>query len=118
MNKNNIGYAKEQQAALYLKNKGYRIISMNFQCRTGEIDIIAKDKDVYVFVEVKYRHSKRYGDPAEYVNLIKQKKICQAALTYFSYNHLNDDTPCRFDVIAIYPDDTIKHLENAFMFVF
>lgn len=117
MNKNNIGHIKEEQAALYLKNKGYSIIAMNYSCRVGEIDIIAKDKDVYVFVEVKYRTLNKYGDPAEYVNIKKQKKICQAALTYFSYNYLKEDCPCRFDVIAIYPDDTVKHIENAFMFI-
>ncbi len=116
MNRNNIGFAKEKQAALYLKNKGYIILSTNYHSRFGEVDIIARDNETLVFVEVKFRASERYGDPAEYVNINKQKKICQAALTYFSFNHFREDTPCRFDVIAIYSDDTIRHIENAFMF--
>ena len=66
-----------------------------------------------VFTECKYRSSSKFGDPLEAVNLNKQQKICHTAMNFcVKYGYVN--YPCRFDVIAIYKDGTIKHIKNAF----
>ena len=66
--------------------------------------------------EVKYRSGPGYGDPLEAVDPYKQKKICRTMMYYYSRHGYGGDTPCRFDVIAVYGDHTIKHLQNAFEF--
>ena len=79
----------------------------------GEIDIISKCNSTLVFTECKYRSSSKFGDPLEAVNLHKQQKICHTAMNFcVKYGYVN--YPCRFDVIAIYKDGTIKHIKNAF----
>ena len=74
-NKRSIGTAYEEKAVEYLTAKGYRIIKRNFRCRIGEIDIIAKQNDIVVFVEVKYRRTDHMGQPLEAITFTKQKKI-------------------------------------------
>ena len=113
MNKRNIGQEYEQRAADYITNKGYKIIERNFRNRMGEIDIIAKDGDYLVFIEVKYRSSSKEGHPTEAVNFAKQRRITKTALYYCAVNGISEYTPMRFDVISILDDD-IKLYENAF----
>lgn len=116
MNKRRIGAEWETAAARYLEEHGYRIIKRNYRNRYGEIDIIAECGNILVFAEVKYRSAEAYGDPLEAVDIHKQRRICKAALYYYSgYDH-GWNRPCRFDVIAIYGDGTIHHVENAFEF--
>ena len=79
----------------------------------GEIDIIAKDGDYLVFIEVKYRSSSKEGHPTEAVNFAKQRRITKTALYYCAVNGISEYTPMRFDVISILDDD-IKLYENAF----
>ena len=110
------GKKGEDIAVAYLKGKGYRIVERNYKCRLGEIDIVAKDGDAIVFVEVKSRKSEEFGDPQLAVGLEKQKKISKISLTYLKEKHLY---PCnaRFDVVAIkmLPDgSTIELIQNAF----
>jgi putative endonuclease len=110
------GKKGEDIAVAYLKNKGYRIIERNYKCLFGEIDIVAKDGDMVVFVEVKSRKSERFGDPQGAVGREKQKKISRISLTYLEEKHLY---PCdaRFDVVAIkmLPAGSIVELiQNAF----
>ena len=89
------------------------IITRNYRTRYGEIDIISKCNSTLVFTECKYRSSSKFGDPLEAVNLHKQQKICHTAMNFcVKYGYVN--YPCRFDVIAIYKDGTIKHIKNAF----
>ena len=102
-----IGTAYEQEAVLFLKQKGYRIIARNYYCKQGEIDIIL------VFVEVKYRSKKKSTSALEAVTLQKQRHIIRSAQCYLYQNGYPEDTPCRFDVIAI-QGDTIQHIVNAF----
>ena len=114
MNKSNVnGVNGESFAARYLIKKGYDIVALNYHSRYGEIDIISKCNSTLVFTECKYRSSSKFGDPLEAVNLHKQQKICHTAMNFcVKYGYVN--YPCRFDVIAIYKDGTIKHIENAF----
>lgn len=96
-----IGKEGEEEAARYLESQGYQIIQRNFECRQGEIDIIAKDKDEYVFIEVKTRQNFHYGMPCEAVNAPKQKHIWNAT-KYYLYFHKLEDAFIRFDVIEVY----------------
>ncbi|MCX5845359.1 MAG: YraN family protein [Deltaproteobacteria bacterium] len=113
------GKRGEDIAVAYLKNRGYRIIERNYKCLFGEIDIVAKDGDTVVFVEVKSRKSEKFGDPQGAVGREKQKKISRISLKYLEEKHLY---PCdaRFDVVAIkmLPAGSIVELiQNAFELV-
>ena len=109
------GRIGEDLATQYLEKKGYEIIERNFECRQGEIDIIAKDKQELVFVEVKTRASALYGLPKEAVDTIKKKHIYQAAEFYLYFKHLEDE-PVRIDVIEVYKKKNeykINHIKQA-----
>ena len=82
MNRRKEGAYYENLVAEYLKTQGYEILEKNYRCRIGEIDLIAKEGETLVFVEVKYRRSSEAGDPAEAVDYRKQKKISRVAEYY------------------------------------
>lgn len=103
----------EERAARYLKEQGKEILCRNFRCRQGEIDLIAKDKETIIFVEVKYRKNGNTGHPLEAVTLAKQKKITMSAAYYLLREYGRTDVPCRFDVIGILPDK-ILWIKDAF----
>lgn len=105
----NIG---EQKAQKFLKKNKYKILECNYTTQLGEIDIIAKQKDCIVFVEVKTRETLEYGRPSEAVGERKQNKIRKVAMLYLQRNKLFD-VPCRFDCIEIV-GDKINHLQDAF----
>ena len=115
MQKNIYGKTSEIIASNYLKKKGYKIIKTDYKNKIGEIDIIAKDKNYLVFVEVKARMSRKFGDPLEAINVEKQNKIRAVATMYLMQNKLME-TNCRFDAIAVLGemDEDICHIENAF----
>ena len=101
MNKKKIlGNAGEEYAERMLREKGYRIIEMNYRCKIGEIDIIAMDKDVLVFIEVKTRRGLFYGAPAESITKKKVERLKKLA-QYFLQTKRIKNTDCRFDVVAI-----------------
>ncbi len=112
LNKRSLGKKYEQMAAAYLQDKGYHILYHNFQCRLGEIDIIARHNAYLIFVEVKYRKRKDYGYPREAVNFKKQQHIIRTA-AYYLLTHVGVEVPCRFDVIEIL-EEQITHIEAAF----
>jgi putative endonuclease len=112
MNRRQIGSNYEQAAATYLSRQGYQILCMNYRCYCGEIDIIAKEKDTLVFIEVKYRRTSNFGDPAQAVNKKKQWKIYKSAQFYMK-EHAIRDVPCRFDIVAI-QGEQIRIIKNAF----
>ena len=115
MNKKSLGDKGEKYGAEYLKNKGYEIITCNYRTRYGEIDIIAKDKDTLVFVEVKLRSGSKYGRGVEAITSHKIEKIHQVALDYIQNNY-EKEPECRFDVIEILNSNEMEilHIENAF----
>lgn len=112
-----MGTEYESYAITFLEENDYRILERNFHSSYGEIDIIAKKGNVIVFFECKYRSGKGYGDPLLAVDLKKQRKICKTALYYLSKYGYGVDQSCRFDVIGIYGDKTVNHIENAFEFI-
>lgn len=113
MNKRKIGAAYENLAAVYLEKQGYEILERNYRCRSGEIDLIAREKETLVFVEVKYRSSLREGDPLEAVNRKKQRIISRVARYYLLVHPEYLDISCRFDVVGVLEGE-IRLLRNAF----
>ena len=113
------GKESEALATAYLKLSGYRILERNYRNRIGEIDIIAKEGTVLVFVEVKARKTGRYGSPKNAVTPAKQLKISNTALAYLKETgQLN--RKARFDVVAIdarYNPPDIEVVKNAFELV-
>lgn len=107
------GRLAEQRAARYLRVRGFRIVTRNFSCKTGEIDIIARDGATLVFVEVKSAGSPAYGDPLARVTPAKQNKIINTARYYIQLNKL-ENLPMRFDVIGIDPEGKVSHIKDAF----
>lgn len=113
MNRRAVGESYEQMAARYLQSQGARIVECNFHSRRGEIDLIMRESGYLVFVEVKYRRSEKAGDPAEAVTLQKQRRICQTAQYYLYTRRIPQNTPVRYDVVAICGDEITWH-RNAF----
>ena len=115
LNQREVGTRQESRAAEYLESLGYHILVRNFRCRFGEIDLIAKQDDTYIFIEVKYRTSRTAGDPTSAVDGKKQKKISKTADYYRMLHQIPMDVPCRFDVVAETPEE-IRVYANAFYY--
>lgn len=96
-----IGKIGEDLAVKYLEQNGYKILERNFECRQGEIDIIAIEKEEIVFIEVKTRTNQKYGKPIDAVNQTKQKHLIKS-VQYYIYNRHLEDEFIRIDVIEIY----------------
>lgn len=109
----NVAKIGESLAVKHLKARGYRILAQNYRARRGEIDLIARDGEFIVFVEVKTRRSLKFGLPQAAVTLQKQRQISKVALAYLQAQNLLD-APCRFDVIAIHlsPQLEVLRLEQ------
>ena len=113
MNRRRVGSEKEALVCKYLEEKGYRIVVTNYWCRIAEIDIVANDGDVLVFVEVKYRKNAACGGSMYAVGFKKRRKIYRCARYYINKEGIAPDTPMRFDVGAI-DGEQVVHVENAF----
>lgn len=117
MSSRQLGADGEDLAVCFLKTNGYQIRERNFRTRVGEVDIIAVDRKVLVFVEVKARKGIGFGVPAEAVTYRKQQQIAKAALAYINRHDLHG-WEARFDVVSILfqgagaPD--IQLIKNAF----
>lgn len=110
------GKKGEELVISYLKNLNYSILEVNYRTPIGEIDIIALDENILVFVEVKSRKSRKYGEAAEAVNMYKQQKIINTAMLYLqSKGYTNIQS--RFDVVEVYyiGNGEINHFQNAFI---
>jgi putative endonuclease len=111
-----LGKLGEDLARERLKDCGYKILTTNYTCPFGEIDVIARDGDVLVFVEIKTRKNKSLGQVKEAVNSRKQRHISKAALAYMKSHNLFE-SKARFDVVAVGLLDGKKEIEiikNAF----
>ena len=116
MNRRKEGAYYENLVAEYLKTQGYEILEKNYRCRIGEIDLIAKEGETLVFVEVKYRRDDKMGNPKEAVDRKKQKKISMTAAYYLMRKCGRMDIPCRFDVAAVLGEQ-IEVVKNAFEYL-
>ena len=111
-----LGKTGEDLACRELERRGYEIIARRYRRRGGELDIVARDGPTLVFVEVKARHGKTFGDGAEAVTGLKQHRMMRLATDYVMRHHLLN-CPCRFDVVSIHFDagqPTIEIFQNAF----
>lgn len=113
VNHREIGTAFEQQAVLFLEKKGFIIVETNYYCKQGEIDIIARDGEYLVFVEVKYRKNAYAGAALEAVDVAKQRHIVRSARCFLYQKRYHEETPCRFDVIA-FEGNELHYISNAF----
>jgi putative endonuclease len=105
------GTAAETVAAAHLELAGLVVLQRNYRIRGGEIDLIAKDGDVTVFIEVKQRTSQSHGLAGEFINPRKAGLIRRAALHFLG----RDDLPCRFDALLLEgKDNTITWIKDAF----
>lgn len=113
------GSRGEDMAVLFLEKQGYTVLDRNYRRRFGEIDIVAEEGGVLVFIEVKARKNNRYGNPFEAVDVRKQKKLSRMAQDYIS-RHKMEDRPARFDVVAVRlnPDSRseVELIRDAFDF--
>lgn len=107
-----LGRAGEIKAAEFLEKKKYKILERNYKTRFGEIDLIAKDGETTVFVEVKTRADDSFGSPSEAVTARKREKYYIVAEEYLLRTQ-GENVPCRFDVVEI-ENGRIEHIENAF----
>ncbi len=115
--KQKTGNETEQLACNYLIEQGLLLVERNYKTQRGEIDLIMRDKDTLVFVEVRYRKNDLYGGAVESINWHKQQRIICAAKNYLIRFRLSEKCPCRFDVIGIsgnlqFPD--IEWIPQAF----
>lgn len=113
------GSLGEAFARNYLMQRDWTILQAPYECCLGEIDIIALDGDTLVFVEVKTRKSREYGDPVMAVTRNKQKRMIKTARHYLAHAHPPGFTFCRFDVMGLTPIDRsadycVNHLRDAF----
>ncbi|MBM4322996.1 MAG: YraN family protein [Deltaproteobacteria bacterium] len=116
MQKKELGQKGEEIALRFLKKNGYRILQKNYVCKMGEVDIVAREKDTFAFIEVKTRRSTSYGPPQMAVNQKKQEQLSKAALHFLKKNGL-EEAKARFDVVAILlgpRGDEIELIRNAF----
>lgn len=113
MNKRQTGTTYEQKAVSYLQQQGVRILEQNYRNRKGEIDIIARDGEYLVFIEVKYRRDAEKGMPEEAVTYRKQVNICRTADYYRMVHGIGEFAAVRYDVIACCGEE-IRWYRNAF----
>lgn len=110
-----LGKEGEDIATNFLRKKGYKILDRNYKTPIGEADIIAKDKDTIVFVEVKTRSSDTFGLPFEAVTYRKQEKLKKIAIFYLKQHQV--EYPVRFDIVSIFCRNEkrqIEHIKGAF----
>ena len=114
--KREVGAAHEQAAAAHLARHGLAVLARNVACRFGEIDLVCRDDDVTVFVEVRYRMHRDYGGAVGSVDAHKQRRIVRAAQWYLSQHPAAARGPCRFDVVAVSgePPWAVDWLRDAF----
>jgi putative endonuclease len=111
-----LGKKGEDLACRELQRRGYAIIARRYRVRGGELDVIARDGPTIVFVEVKTRAGRMFGEAAEAVTPLKQLRMTRLAEEYLARHHLSG-CPCRFDVVAIQVEDggtRVQVIQNAF----
>jgi putative endonuclease len=118
--KDAVGRFGEQLAAAYLSDAGLTILERNWRCAEGEIDIVARDGRVLVFVEVKTRSSLAFGDPAEAVSAAKAERLRTLALRWLAAHRVADSywPQLRFDVVSVLRlapgGPSVRHLKAVF----
>ncbi|MCL4157394.1 UNVERIFIED_CONTAM: hypothetical protein GTU68_064803 [Idotea baltica] len=111
-----LGNRAEKLACRYLNKQGLELVQKNYHCRYGEIDIVMRDDDYLVFVEVRHRKSMHYGGALASIDKRKQQKLRNTAEHYLN-RYKKTDAPCRFDILCVNGDlnkPQIDWIKNAF----
>ena len=98
--KRTAGTSAEDIACAYLQRRGLRLLLRNYRCHRGEIDLIMRDAEYLVFVEVRYRRRDAFGSAAESISATKRERIVMTANHYLQRKSV--EPPCRFDVVAVH----------------
>jgi putative endonuclease len=117
LNKNNAGLEAEKLAATFLANHGLMLVTQNYHCRFGEIDLIMMDAKTLVFIEVKLRSNNQFGGAAASITSQKQQKMILTAQHYLQQHVKNQSQmACRFDAVLMHKADlnSIEWIRNAF----
>jgi len=110
---NTLGQAAEDLAAAHLDAAGLRLLTRNYQCRLGEIDLVCREGEVLVFVEVRQRRSERFGGAAWSITARKRLRILSAARHFLM--RLGREPACRFDVVLIHgAEQRVEWIRSAF----
>lgn len=114
-----LGEQLETVALRYLEARGLTLICRNFQCKLGELDLIMRDAQMLVFIEVRYRRCERFGSAVESVDRRKQRKLLRTAQIYLNVQRFSQREPCRFDILGITLNDAAQEyrfdwIANAF----
>lgn len=109
---NDKGRAAEALALRFLLDRGMRLVTRNFSCRLGEIDLIIDDGGTTVFVEVRQRRNAAFGSGAESITQGKRARLIATARFYLA--RLPVQPACRFDVVSVNADDEIDWIQDAF----
>lgn len=112
-----LGTRAERAACRHLKRRGLAVVARNYRALRGELDIICRDGDAWVFVEVKARSSDRFGGPEWAVPPAKRRQVAKLARHYLLTRGLYGEVPCRFDVVLVDAGSRpfrLTHIENAF----
>ena len=112
-----IGHDAEGLAERYLSRRGLTLLARNYRCRRGEIDLVMRDTETLVFVEVRRRASRAFGGGLESVDARKRARLVAAAEHYLMMKRVGDERPCRFDVVAVdgpFPHIAIEWVRDAF----
>ena len=107
-----LGEQLETVALRYLETRGLILICRNFQCKLGEIDLVMREAQMLVFVEVRYRRSERFGSAVETVDRHKQRKLVRTAQLYLNMQCFSQCKPCRFDILGI----TVNGVTQAYRY--
>jgi putative endonuclease len=107
-----VGAFAEDAATTALRAAGYHVVERNYRCKSGELDIVARDGDVLVFVEVRSRNDPEHGNAAQMVGRAKQRQVVRVAAHYLHHRQPVFDE-CRFDVVAI-TGGTVELYKDAF----
>ena len=111
-----LGAAGEAAAEDWLRDRGYAIVARGFRTRLGEIDIVARQGRLVVFVEVKTRRGEGFGRPSEAVTPAKQRRLARVAQMFLVRSGWSE-APCRFDVVEVEPAGAglaVRHIADAF----
>ena len=114
INKQQAGSLAEEQACRFLQAKGLIFLERNYRCKMGEIDLIMREGNEVVFVEVRLRKHSYFGDAVESIDCFKQKKIFNTAMNYLQKKNWLDYKNSRFDIVSIMGSSDIEWIKDAF----
>src|SRR5579862_4259361 len=112
--KKKLGLMREQDACVFLQARGFNLITRNYHCAFGEIDLIMQDREEIVFIEVRSRTDKN-NDALESIDQIKQEKLLKSAIHFLQKRNQLDKVICRFDVVG-FSGTQIKWIKDAFSY--